>query len=104
MDDANYKSVSLNNENNTKLYVRATIKNNDGSVNKYLTVKGEFKTLPRGYIALHNVKDKIQNKADFEFTPTYVTLDGVKVSGVVKRSVYYGDGTLPCPHGLRAEY
>lgn len=92
VDDANYKSVSLNNENNTKLYVRATIKNNDGSVNKYLTVKGEFKSLPRGYIALHNVKDKIQNKANFEFTPTYVTLDGVIVSGVVKRSVYYGDG------------
>ncbi|SFD70776.1 von Willebrand factor type A domain-containing protein [Sharpea azabuensis] len=94
VDDANYNSVSLNNENNTKLYLRATIRNYNGTVKRYLTVKGEFKSLslPRGYIALINVKDKVKKQERFEYTPTYETLDGVKVSGVVKRRVDFGNG------------
>ena len=94
VDDANYNSVSLNNENNTKLYLRATIRNYNGTVKRYLTVKGEFKSLslPRGYIALINVKDKVKKQEKFEYTPTYETLDGVKVSGVVKRRVDFGNG------------
>ena len=94
VDDANYNSVSLNNENNTKLYLRATIRNYNGTVKRYLTVKGEFKSLSltRGYIALINVKDKVKKQEKFEYTPTYETLDGVKVSGVVKRRVDFGNG------------
>lgn len=93
VDDANYNSVSFSPVvGDTELYTRATIKNSDGTVNKYLTVKGEFNSLPRGYIALLNVKDKVKNQTDFEFTPTYETLDGVEVNGVVKRSVLFGNG------------
>ena len=91
-DDANYSSVSLSPVGKTKLYPSAVIRNYDGTVKKYLTVRGEFKPLSRGYIALLNVKDKVKNKTDFEFTPTYETLDGVEVNGVVKRTVAFGNG------------
>ncbi|WP_455678038.1 vWA domain-containing protein [Sharpea azabuensis] len=91
-DDANYSSVSLSPVGKTKLYSSVVIRNYDGKVKKYLTVRGEFKPLSRGYIALLNVKDKVKNKTDFEFTPTYETLDGVEVNGVVKRTVAFGNG------------
>ncbi|MDD6512919.1 vWA domain-containing protein [Sharpea azabuensis] len=93
-DDANYSSVSLSPVGKTKLYSSAVIRNYDGTVKKYLTVRGEFKPLSRGYIALLNVKDKVKNQTDFEFTPTYETLDGVEVSGVVKRTVAFGNGSF----------
>ena len=93
-DDANYSSVSLSPVGKTKLYPSAVIRNYDGTVKKYLTVRGEFKPLSRGYIALLNVKDKVKNKTDFEFTPTYETLDGVEVNGVVKRTVAFGNGSF----------
>ena len=93
-DDANYNSVSLSPVGDTELYARATIKNYDGTVKRYLTAKGEFKTLPRGYIALINVKDKVKSQTDFEFTPKFETLDGVEVNGVVKRTVAFGNGNF----------
>ena len=97
-DDANYNSVSFSSVGDTELYTRATIKNSDGTVKRYLTAKGEFKTLPRGYIALVNVKDKVKSQTDFEFTPTYETLDGVEVNGVVKRNVAFGNGNFNPPY------
>ena len=93
-DDANYNSVSLSPVGDTELYARATIKNYDGTVKRYLTAKGEFKTLPRGYIALINVKDKVKSQTDFEFTPKFETLDGVEVNGVIKRTVAFGNGNF----------
>lgn len=94
VDDANYSSVSLSPVGNAKLYSRVAIKNPDGTLKKYINAKSEFKTLPRGYTALLNVKDKVKNHSDFEFIPTFETLDGVKVNGVVKRTVAFGNGNF----------
>lgn len=94
VDDANYSSVSLSPVGNAKLYSRVAIKNPDGTLKKYINAKSEFKTLPRGYTALLNVKDKVKNHSDFEFIPTFETLDGVKVNGVQKRTVAFGNGNF----------
>lgn len=94
VDDANYNTVSLSPVGNAKLYMRVAIKNSNGTLKKYIKAKSEFETLPRGYIALVNVKDKVNSHTDFEFTPTYETLDGVKVNGVQKRTVAFGNGNF----------
>ena len=91
-DDANYTEVGFNdgNSNDSSKKLAATIKITNDITKQVttLTAKSVF-GVPRGYLT--SIDTKIDGT--FGMLPYFVTLDGVKVYGVVNRTVDPGNKT-----------
>ena len=62
----------------------------DGST-KSFTAKDVNPKLTRGYLAVWNIDSMMQENAEYTWTPYFVTLDGIKVTSVSKRTINMGN-------------
>ena len=92
VDDSLYQYVNgrpITLTNNTKLYTTFKVTDSSGNSTsiKVPTVNSK---LVRGFLAVWDAYDKIKANTSYEWTPNFVTKDGIEVTSVVTRTISFG--------------